>query len=134
MSKMCNECFEIYSDFYEYNVCAKCNCVCGDIVYIDDLLQSTIQILNKKLFTTLYCCSAHTYDKTSSCYIKFDDEVDLPNIPNGFSYDNEDFTIIRKKIKSKSILGRHKEICENSIILLEWASSLPKNPLKNIDI
>lgn len=126
MGNMCNECFELFDDFYKFDVCLRRNCS-GDIVHIDDLIQSAVKILCEKHYYTLFCCSGHDYETDSSIYIKFDDEVDLPNIPIGFKYDG--YSTIRKEIKSASRMTRYKEICENTTTLLRWAMDLPINPL-----
>jgi len=126
MGNMCDECFELFDDFYKFDVCPRRNCT-GDVVHVDDLIQTAIQIINIKGYKTLFCCSSHDYDKYSSSYIKFDDEIDLPNIPEGFTYDGN--SIIRKEIITTTIIDRHTEMCENAKIMLQWALSLPVNPL-----
>jgi hypothetical protein len=55
----------------------------------------------------------------------FNDSIDLPNIPQTFTYSN--YTTIKHKITSTNSNNREADI-ENSIdILLKWAISLPVN-------
>ena len=82
-----------------------------DYFYIDELIALPIQILNRKGYTTKFCCAGHPFDwlgengvfsdrseqenaeilaarktyKSFNCYILFKEGISLPAIPAGFS-------------------------------------------------
>lgn len=44
---------------------------------------------------TKYCCSGHTYDEFPDSYIMFEENIELPNIPNGFKLKKRKVKIIQ---------------------------------------
>lgn len=124
MGIMCTKCFEICYSFEGCNVCLRKNCD-GEKVIVDDTMLLVIQILNQKKYKTIACCSGHIKKIESFTYIKFDDSVDLPNIPDLFRY--SDYTTIKSSIQTKSYRGIYIDI--NIKNLLRWAVSLPINVL-----
>jgi hypothetical protein len=105
--------------------------------HADDLIALTIQILNRKGYTTEGCCSGHLFfggdinekPKNLRSYINFEEGISLPSLPPGFvwlrstciSYDyhipyeynvNAMFEILRENL----------EIMEK---LYNWALKLP---------
>lgn len=127
MGLMCSKCFEICYAYEGCNICLRKDCD-GEKVDIDNLMLPIIQILNRKGYKTLFCCSGHVGDFESSTYIKFDDSVDLPYIPDMFKYSS--YTTIKKFIISKNITKKKQEIDDNIRDLLMWVISLPLNPLR----
>ena len=129
MSKICMDCYEIYRTDYqlikgEYNHCPKNDCY-GEVVEVDELLLPTIIELNKKGYTTEYCCSGHYYDKCKNTYIKFCDWVELPSTPNGFKVEtnkHDDSITIRKDYADNETV--FEDICKSVVELYEWAKSL----------
>ena len=88
MGIMCTSCFTPYEKKWHYNLTCK-NCKSyGTMVEIDDNFLESIVILNKKGYTTDYCCSGHLI-KNSGTYIAFPLNIILPNLPNGFQYSKE---------------------------------------------
>lgn len=131
---LCLECGEVYdsnwlniNELYEYIHCPKTSCV-GILVEVDELLIPTIKILNKKGYSTKFCCSGHYDSQHPNGYIAFEDWVELPSIPNGFKFDEDyDCIVIRSTLSyTTPTLEDFKAICDNAKTLLDWAMSLPE--------
>lgn len=128
MPKLCLNCYEIYdsnlvpsSQECDYAFCPKYSCI-GEVVEIDELLLPIIVKLNQKGYYTRYCCSGHYYDNCPNCYIMFDEDVLLPNVPKGFILE-EDNTIRRTyKNSGENIF---LETLNTIKVLLKWANGLP---------
>jgi hypothetical protein len=95
---------------------------------VDELFVCAVKVLNSKGYTTLYCCSGHTYDnyKDANAYIKFDEDVDLPNIPDKFKA--EACNTIRKIFKKTEKITEEvffREILKTANDVLFWATQLP---------
>jgi hypothetical protein len=134
MSCLCLECFDVYEDEamfktkYDYDTemyCPKKSCK-GIVIEVDELLLLPIKILNQKGYITKYCCSGHIYSSYPQTYIVFEDDINLPNIPNGFYVDAE--RCIRKDFnyKKNNELLLQKEIIKTVIDILSWVKKLPK--------
>lgn len=128
MTHLCLNCYEIlekakhlrYIPYKNkvggYYICPKCQ---GEIVEIDDFILPTIILLNQKGYKTLHCCSGHSNENVSNCYIKFDESIQLPSIPKGFRKSNN---TIRKMFENPEL----SQIVETAVDLLKWANNLPK--------
>ena len=135
---MCLDCYEIYDrdsikidEFADYKFCPKSNCL-GKIVDVDELLIPTIKILNQKGYYTRFCCSGHYYEQHPNGYISFEEDIDIPYLPKGFTKEvyNDCVTIrstIKHNIGKKPNIKDFKKICDNAKILVDWAISLPYN-------
>lgn len=144
MAKLCLKCYEVYeengvttkigSKGNEYYKCPKLSCS-GSVVNVDELLLPTIIILNKKGYYTESSCSGHLYESSfPTTYILFNQNIELPNIPNGYEIREngcgnvEIYKDIAKQnntwyFKSKDEI--FSLIFENSKDLLKWAQELP---------
>lgn len=149
MPHLCLDCFNTYksdlmqkADKLKYTeedtwvMCpnTKCN---GNVIEVDELILPTIKLLNQKGYHTKFCCSGHTYDKIVNCYIMFDNEIDIPSVPKGFSKDfggiNESNICVEANVTSINYTEyqAYKFILKANTELLKWARSLPNNSLKN---
>jgi hypothetical protein len=128
------DCFEHYdvrfiakTERKEY-LCPKADCQ-GDVVWLDELIAPAIIVLNKKGYTTKYCCSGHWYENYSYMYIYFNDWVLLPEkLPDGFVKDKGDKITIRNtndNFKNYSVEEKFKFVTESNLRLLEWVNALP---------
>ena len=127
MSLMCTECFDslpfygvnMNEVFHPYNVgtCKKCE---GKVVVVDDLIVDAIIVLNKKGWTTEYCCSGHLNDKILTTYIKF---IHHPfSTPHGFYKDGD--CIRHEMISIKGAEG-FKDLLNVNLKIYKWAVRLP---------
>lgn len=136
MAIMCLKCFQTYEKSRvvhdwkkDYNICPKATCH-GKIVEIDELMLPIIQLLNQKGYHTAFCCAGHAYVSTPNTYIKFQDEIDLPMIPHGFNWENEN--IIRKSYNKKdTYYKKYIDILNTMRELYDWAEGIPDNPRKD---
>lgn len=134
-------CYQIYNkdslkidEFSDYTYCPKSECI-GEVVEIDELFVPIIIELNRKGYTTKFCCSGHYYANCPEAYIMFDSDIELPNIPKGYTkeLDTENHTTIRRIfIKDTDDYGEcidaykyYNEIMNNAKCTLQWAKSLP---------
>lgn len=132
---LCLDCFDVYDsellnseyrDFYE-GLCPKVNCE-GKIICVDELMIPVIKVLNQKGYFTKFCCSGH-YPGNNQTYIMFEDCIELPSLPNGFYFDNNNsnVTIRSKSVCCESCLSDFYNICDRIKILTKWAEELPEN-------
>lgn len=136
--KVCMSCLEVYKNIeslkakdYDYEFCPKSQCL-GRIVEIDDLMIGTIIELNKKGYSTNYCCSAHEFENCPSIYVQFENfnnesyDAMFDNFPNGFSVEIEGcdhpFVIRKNLLYSDNI---YEDILNHNKTLRRWAKSLP---------
>lgn len=135
MPCLCLECFEVYDEEsmfktkYDYDTemyCPKKSCE-GNVIEVDELLLLSIKILNQKGYLTKFCCSGHIYSSYPDTYIMFEEDIELPDMPNGFYKDSKN--CIRKDyfiIKDNGYeLKLQKEIIKTSIDILTWVKKLP---------
>ena len=131
MGLMCTGCYEKKDYFkieatvpyHTYRV-GKCDCL-GEVVEIDDLCIDAIILLNKKGWTTKFCCSGHLDEGLTATYIYFEH---MPNsIPMGFKRDN-DKNVIRAKNIHKELTGLkgYYALLELNKKLYRWANYLPE--------
>jgi hypothetical protein len=133
MKKMCLTCFKVYAATRK-SPCGNCGSI---LVKIDELYIVIIKMLNLKGYTTTYCCSGHIYEKLPQSYILFGEGIKLPSLPEGYVIDYEAHTIsesfkdiveIRKDFYLSSYENEvelQKDILKSSLVVLEWAESLP---------
>lgn len=148
MAKLCMMCLESYDESIEllmvnedadgtlYRQCPKRSCL-GSIVDIDDLMLSTIVILNEKGYFTRSCCSGHLEELITESYIEFETkEPILEMIPQGYELNIVTKTdekgekisenlILSKKMAMLEGIGGYKDLLENSLNLHNWAEILP---------
>ena len=87
MSYYCLNCYKQYDERYvmsqptkgwQYYGCKTLECS-SKIVKLDDLIADSILLLNKKGYTTGYCCSGHAVRGTSKFQVLFDFGTQLNN-------------------------------------------------------
>ena len=119
---------------YENYVCPHCwntldNCECElfppyYLNHIDKNIQEHIRILNKKGYSTMYCCEGH--GANTNTYISFNrDYFGDVDTPNGFKYDKKRKTITCAY--SPKMTEEQIESVKNERLgeLLEWVENLP---------
>jgi hypothetical protein len=128
MRLLCTGCYEEFNERdiidaklgkYTIGYCRDCN---GKVVEVDELMMPAIIELNKKGWTTLFCCSGHMNDSYIYTYIKFEHR---PNTcPDSFYIDE---SCIRAKNPVRYIEGIEGFDLWVSLNrdLYEWALSLP---------
>ena len=134
MALMCTGCLK-QREFYEiklepkyhpYHVgdCDKC----GEVVCeIDDLIVDTIIVLNRKGWTTKYCCSGHLNKDNGfvTTYIYF--EKPPKTHPQGFRKDRD---CIRPVVRDDAFVGLqgYDILVKLNRNMYEWALKLPSHP------
>jgi len=114
-----------YGENKEWMFCPKINCH-GEVVEIDELIMPTIIELNKKDYTTEFCCSGHSYERYTNTYISFTGEKIPMNLPKGFIMEKigDKFCIRKYYDNISSKLERFEEILKTNLELLKWANNL----------
>jgi len=124
-----------------------------DYIDVDEWIAPTIQVLNKKGYTTRFCCSGHPlqdwlwrdaeakegYVKAGSplqCYIMFEAGITLPSLPAGFTskmntYAPQPCLVIEKdhpvtSAAENQFFAKAQRILETMKELYEWALELPE--------
>lgn len=135
MALMCTGCFK-QREFYEikleptyhpYHVgdCDKCG---GVVCEIDDLIVDTIIVLNKKGWTTKFCCSGHLNKNNGfvGTYIFFEKLPDTH--PQGFYKDSRN--CIRPVVRKNAFVGLegYDTLVRLNRSMYEWALTLPSHP------
>jgi hypothetical protein len=133
---LCLKCFRVYNQkTIKHKVCKNKNCN-GEVVEIDELFIPVIAELNRKGYKTKYCCSGHIED-TFNSYIYFEDDIELPNLPDGYLFDKDAFpqvnwtmwetknTIRRLFDENKNNFDLSKEILESTLKVMKWVEELP---------
>ena len=124
----CKELKEYYSidlnkKFHPYHVgsCPTCK---GNVFEVDELIAPTIIELNRKGWTTEFCCSGHLGEPIIATYIKF---THFPNVvlPVGFYRDKDCIRVKENSVKLEGLKGYDKLTIINRR-LYRWALSLPK--------
>lgn len=133
---LCLKCNKVYNQkTIKNNQCKlkECN---GKVVEIDELFISVIAELNRKGYSTLFCCSGHLGESNSNSYIFFEDYIKLSSLPQGYLYDQDMYptvdwskwqvkNTIRKVFDDKkSINDLSRDIFENALSVLKWAEGL----------
>lgn len=123
----CNELKEYYrldlnEEFHPYRVG---NCpTCGSNVFeVDELIAYTIIELNKKGWTTQFCCSGHMEEKIIATYIKFKHMPE--SCPLGF-YIDKDCIRVKNNVRNLEGLKGYDELVFINRRLYHWALKLPK--------
>lgn len=122
---------------YENYVCSYCfdnpdRCACESAPYrlicIDRNIQEHIRLLNKKGYTTNYCCESHNKDQ--NLYISFYKRYGIGeaiSLPDGFKLHkggNSIEHLYDKKLTDEEFKLDKQEHLD---ILLDWCKSLPYN-------
>ena len=116
---------------------------------IDELIAPAIQVLNRKGYTTEFCCSGHPlkdwlmrtsktkegYEKSMApirSYVAFADGITLPSLPPGFEVMHLTFTerLVIEKIYMVNDVSDYfalaQEILETMKQMYQWALDLPE--------
>lgn len=113
---------------YSVGSCPECS---GWMVEIDELILPTIIELNKKGWTTDFCCSGHLGQPLNflGTYISFTDDVAPPTVPTDFHInpDNGAMYLDEEKHFGSGGIEGFKQLFELNLSLYEWALSLPEN-------
>lgn len=106
-------------------VCPRTDCG-GELIEVDELLIPAVWMLNQKGYMTESCCSGHYTSRDCRTYIKFENGIDIPSVPDGFTKDNRGgHVVIESFISSgKPDLKDFYRICDNAKALAHWAESL----------
>ena len=123
-------------------ICDECNnykndCICTGIrphfqhlVEIDDRLVDIILMLNKKGYSTRFCCQGHVNDFMLQLHIMFWKDHKFKVIPDGFKFItndsvNELLCLIKAKDWNKLTHDERLLIIDERInALIEWAYQL----------
>ena len=100
--------------------------ICGiDCFHVDDEMAPTIQILNRKGYLTLICCSGvhKSRDNLSTSYILFKKGISLPSLPPGFQIGNWEHKDFASCVGITKVCDTQYE--ETFKQLYEWALNLP---------
>jgi len=113
----------IHSDENRYvgGTCPKCK---SYAVEVDDLILPTIIELNKKGYTTKYCCSGHMDNELVGTYILFTHEAPL-KIPKGFIVEDGDAIYVEDMMRNLTGIEGFNELVRINRTLYKWALSLP---------
>ena len=79
-----------------------------DYFDVDDLIALPIQTLNRKGYTTTYCCSGHPFPVISEAIVKTDYETAKSIVPGLLSISEDEKGGCR--VRFKQYLGRHSHI------------------------
>jgi hypothetical protein len=124
---LCDECYERYER--ELDSCPKLNCE-GDVNEIDDFMIPIIVNLWKKGYKTKYCCSGHMneFKDHFQCYIMFDQEVPLNDLPSGFKLDSErnivEYVVEEKDWFNLSYIDKLDVLRYTNESLFKWTKGL----------
>lgn len=130
----CNELKEYYDinlnkDFHPYNV-GNCD-VCNENVFeVDELIAPTIIELNKRGWTTKFCCSGHLGEEFLHTYILFEY---VPNSAPALFYKDGNSIRVKNPARELSGIEGYDELVMVNRRLYQWALNLPKREevLKN---
>lgn len=139
MGLMCTGCFEkrqlhevrrnVFEEYHPYHVGA-CKCG-GNVCEVDDLCIDAIIILNKKGWTTKFCCSGHLDEEDVGTYVYFEHAPDnLP--PIGFRWDRSNgMDTIRYRRSHDNLTGLrgYRRLLDLNYDLYLWAHSLPEREI-----
>ena len=122
---------DLYSRYEMPCPISNCN---GNAFEIDDLMIPVIKVLNEKGYTTKFCCSGHYDHDVSFGYLWFEEWVELPNIPKGFSIDKDikvgicirPTRAFNRTLSHKPTYNDFYSICDEAKSLLKWATALPE--------
>ena len=131
MILMCTGCYEkveyynikMSKTFHPYNV-DTCDCG-GKVCDMDELIFPTIQTLNKKGWTTAFCCSGHLDEGFINTYIKFTHMPD--SLPSGFYKDGDCIRHHDGRREDATGLNGFVKLSNINMRLYKWALSLPEN-------
>lgn len=129
---LCSKCFDIL--YSKYHKCTKCDFNNHEEVNIeiDSKLAFQISILNKKGYTTKFCCSGHALDEWVSSYIYFEDKID--SCPEDWYIDNDGYIIRGNRNRDwieLDFITRENILTNYNGNLLKWVLELePKENIK----
>ena len=122
---MCPCCYKVYRKELvdlSWNRCPdiECDSCDAEMFEIDELMIEPIRILNKKGYTTRFCCSGHVYESFKSSYISFHHLIDLNSAPVGWVLEKGEFDAIR--LNNSTLFNN---VDYNNPI--NWCKSLPES-------
>ena len=129
---LCSKCFDIL--YSKYHKCTKCDFNNYEEVNIeiDSKLAFQISILNKKGYTTKFCCSGHALDEWVSSYIYFEDKID--SCPEDWYIDDDGYIIRGNRNRDwveLDFITRENILTNYNANLLKWVLELePKENIK----
>ena len=129
---LCSKCFDIL--YSKYHKCTKCDFNNYEEVNIeiDSKLAFQISILNKKGYTTKFCCSGHALDEWVSSYIYFEDKMD--SCPEDWYIDDDGYIIRGNRNRDwieLDFITRENILTNYNDNLLKWVLELePKENIK----
>ena len=129
---LCSKCFDIL--YSKYHKCTKCDFNSYEEVNIeiDSKLAFQISILNKKGYTTKFCCSGHALDEWVSSYIYFEDKID--SCPEDWYIDDDGYIIRGNRNRDwieLDFITRENILTNYNGNLLKWVLELePKENIK----
>ena len=129
---LCSKCFDIL--YSKYHKCTKCDFNSYEEVNIeiDSKLAFQISILNKKGYTTKFCCSGHALDEWVSSYIYFEDKMD--SCPEDWHIDDDGYIIRGNRNRDwieLDFITRENILTNYNGNLLKWVLELePKENIK----
>ena len=133
----CGRCHSIYNsnELSQIHVCP--NKLCShQLSEMDELIVTSIAILNRKGYKTNASCSGHVYNGELTVYISFEDclgenENFIP--PENFQYfenkSSESKSILKNRIAKYPLTEQERMwlLTELNIELLNWSQNLPTN-------
>lgn len=125
---ICSKCFDVVGW-----KCHKCKGTHHEDCFpIDSQIALAISILNKKGYTTKFCCSGHALDEWVSSYIYFEDKID--SCPEDWYIDNEGYIIRGNRNRDwieLDFITRENILTNYNGNLLKWVLELePKENIK----
>lgn len=126
MTWLCLECACVFPGILPSGKQHKCpNKDCsGQTIQLDDNMVSIVYELNKKGYTTQYCCGGHATDEDVTIYIKFAPGIKIPKkLPIGYVQIG---STIRRTFPVGFAWAEY-QVCINLAIndLIEWVYRLP---------
>ena len=129
---LCSKCFDIL--YSKYHKCTKCDFKNyeEENIEIDSKLAFQISILNKKGYTTKFCCSGHSLDEWVGTYIYFEDKMD--SCPEDWYIDDDGYIIRGNRNRDwveLDFITRENILTNYNANLLKWVLELePKENIK----
>lgn len=107
------------------SICENCKCKDVNMIQLDPNIAETISVLNKKGYSTKFCCEGHGY---GGAYVYFNnDEIMKKMFDTIFNTLPSSWYLDLNNFKESKIIIRsdENEYPNNILELNEWADSLP---------